>query len=78
MFLILPVRLGVVDNARRHSNDRCAGGHVVDDDGVRTEARAIADGADIVPVPDVREMTRVARMADAVVRGWTKPEAAKA
>ena len=39
---------------------------------------AIANGADIVRVHDVKEMTRVARMADAVVRGWTKPEGTKA
>ncbi|MCH7998192.1 MAG: dihydropteroate synthase [Chloroflexi bacterium] len=37
-----------------------------------TVALAIANGADIVRVHDVKEMTRVARMADAVVRGWTK------
>jgi dihydropteroate synthase len=43
-----------------------------------TVALAIANGADIVRVHDVKEMTRVARMADAVVRGWTKPEEAKA
>ncbi|MCH8919552.1 MAG: dihydropteroate synthase [Chloroflexi bacterium] len=43
-----------------------------------TVALAIANGADIVRVHDVKEMTRVARMADAVVRGWTKPEGAKA
>ena len=40
-----------------------------------TVAVAIANGADIVRVHDVREMSRVARMADAVVRGWTKSEA---
>lgn len=40
-----------------------------------TVALAIANGADIVRVHDVREMARVARMADAVVRGWTKSEA---
>ena len=43
-----------------------------------TVALAIANGADIVRVHDVKEMTRVARMTDAVVRGWTKPEEAKA
>ncbi len=43
-----------------------------------TVALAIANGADIVRVHDVKEMTRVARMADAVVRGWAKPEEAKA
>lgn len=35
-----------------------------------TVTLSIAQGADIVRVHDVREMTRVARMADAVVRGW--------
>ena len=38
-----------------------------------TVAMAIAGGADIVRVHDVREMTRVARMSDAIVRGW-RPE----
>jgi dihydropteroate synthase len=40
-----------------------------------TVALAIANGADIVRIHDVKEMSRVARMADAVVRGWTKSEA---
>lgn len=40
-----------------------------------TVALAIANGADIVRVHDVKEMSRVACMADAVVRGWTKSEA---
>ncbi|MBF6592332.1 MAG: dihydropteroate synthase, partial [Ktedonobacterales bacterium] len=35
-----------------------------------TVALSIAGGADIVRVHDVRAMARVARMADAVVRGW--------
>ena len=38
-----------------------------------TVALAIAQGADIVRVHDVREMVRVCRMTDAVVRGW-RPE----
>ena len=38
-----------------------------------TVALSIAGGADIVRVHDVREMTRVARMSDAIVRGW-RPE----
>ena len=33
-------------------------------------ALSIANGADIVRVHDVEEMVRVARMSDAVVRGW--------
>jgi dihydropteroate synthase len=38
-----------------------------------TMAIAIANGADIIRVHDVKPMARVARMADAVVRGWTPP-----
>lgn len=36
-----------------------------------TVALAIAKGADLVRVHDVREMVRVARMSDAIIRGWT-------
>ena len=35
-----------------------------------TVSLSIAGGADIVRVHDVREMVRVARMSDAVLRGW--------
>ncbi|HKB49340.1 MAG TPA: dihydropteroate synthase, partial [Ktedonobacterales bacterium] len=35
-----------------------------------TVALSIAHGADIVRVHDVGAMVRVARMADAIVRGW--------
>jgi dihydropteroate synthase len=35
-----------------------------------TVALAIANGADAVRVHDVRAMARVARMSDAIVRGW--------
>ena len=38
-----------------------------------TVAIAIANGADMVRVHDVHEMVRVARMSDAIVRGWTSP-----
>ncbi len=38
-----------------------------------TVTLAIAGGADIVRVHDVKEMSRVARMSDAIVRGW-RPE----
>ena len=38
-----------------------------------TVALSIANGADIVRVHDVKAMTRVARMTDAVVRGWEMP-----
>jgi dihydropteroate synthase len=37
-----------------------------------TVAIAIANGADIVRVHDVKEMARVAKMADAITRGWTR------
>ena len=36
-------------------------------------ALCIAGGADVVRVHDVKEMVRVARMSDAIVRGW-RPE----
>ena len=35
-----------------------------------TVAISIANGADIVRVHDVKEMARVAKMSDAIVRGW--------
>jgi dihydropteroate synthase len=35
-----------------------------------TVALGIAQGADIVRVHDVRQIARVVRMSDAVVRGW--------
>lgn len=38
-----------------------------------TVALGIAGGVDIVRVHDVKAMARVARMADAIVRGWTAP-----
>ena len=37
-----------------------------------TVALSIANGADIVRVHDVKEMARVAKMSDAVVRGWSQ------
>jgi dihydropteroate synthase len=37
-----------------------------------TVAISIANGADIIRVHDVKEMARVAKMADAVVRGWSR------
>jgi dihydropteroate synthase len=40
-----------------------------------TVALAIAGGADIVRVHDVRTMARVARMSDATVRGWSEEQA---
>lgn len=40
-----------------------------------TVALSIAGGADIVRVHDVAQMARVARMSDAIVRGWSMPDA---
>lgn len=40
-----------------------------------TVALSIAGGTDIVRVHDVKEMARVARMTDAVVRGWSQNDA---
>ena len=40
-----------------------------------TVALSVAKGADIVRVHDVKEMVRVARMSDAIVRGWKQPNA---
>ena len=40
-----------------------------------TVALSIVGGADIVRVHDVKEMARVARMTDAVVRGWSQDDA---
>ena len=37
-----------------------------------TVALSIAKGVDIVRVHDVREMVRVVRMSDAIVRGWSR------
>jgi dihydropteroate synthase len=39
-------------------------------------AIAIANGADIIRVHDVKQMAGVARMADAVARGWPPEPAA--
>ena len=36
-------------------------------------ALCIAAGADMIRVHDVKEMVRVARMSDAIVRGWRPP-----
>jgi dihydropteroate synthase len=43
-----------------------------------TVALAIANGADMVRVHDVKAMTRVARMSDAIVRGWAAGHAPSA
>ncbi len=39
-----------------------------------TVALSISGGADIIRVHDVKEMVRVSRMSDAVVRGWRPPD----
>lgn len=39
-----------------------------------TVSIAIANGADMVRVHDVKEMVQVSRMADAIVRGWPRGE----
>ena len=39
-----------------------------------TVALSIAGGADIVRVHDVKEMVRVCRMSDAIMRGWRPPQ----
>jgi dihydropteroate synthase len=41
---------------------------------IATTALAVAAGVDVVRVHDVRANTRAARMADAVIRGWTTPD----
>lgn len=40
-----------------------------------TVALSVAFGADIVRVHDVKEMARVAKMSDAVIRGWSRDDA---
>jgi len=57
-----------VGRLRQRAEDRLEGT-------AATMAIAIANGADIIRVHDVREMARVARMADAIVRPST-PEGA--
>jgi dihydropteroate synthase len=54
----------VLDNAPPH--DRVEGT-------AATVAVAIMKGVDIVRVHDVKQMVRVARMTDAIVRGWRRP-----
>ena len=67
-----PVLIGT---SRKSTIGNVLGGLPVDDrvEGTAaTVAIAIANGADIVRVHDVKEMTRVAKMADAITRGWTQ------
>ncbi|MGC8666929.1 MAG: dihydropteroate synthase [Chthonomonadales bacterium] len=66
----LPVALGT---SRKSTIGKVLGGLPVEErlEGTAaTVALAIAGGAALVRVHDVREMVRVVRMADAVVRGW--------
>jgi dihydropteroate synthase len=63
----------LIGTSRKSTIGKVLGGLPVEDrvEGTAaTMAIAIANGADIVRVHDVREMVRVARMADAIVRGW--------
>jgi dihydropteroate synthase len=67
----------LIGTSRKSTIGNVLGGLPVDDrlEGTAaTMAVAIANSADIIRVHDVKQMARVARMADAVVRGWT-PEA---
>jgi dihydropteroate synthase len=63
----------LIGTSRKSTIGKVLGGLPVEDrlEGTAaTVAIAIANGADIVRVHDVKEMARVARMSDAVVRGW--------
>jgi dihydropteroate synthase len=66
-----PVLMGV---SRKSTIGTVLGGLPPDDRLEGTAAAvalSIANGADIVRVHDVQAMARVARMTDAIVRGWT-------
>ncbi|HEV2238415.1 MAG TPA: dihydropteroate synthase [Ktedonobacterales bacterium] len=63
----------LVGTSRKSTIGKVLGGLPEDDrlEGTAaTVALSIAHGADIVRVHDVKAMARVARMADAIVRGW--------
>jgi dihydropteroate synthase len=67
----------LIGTSRKSTIGNVLGGLPIDDrvEGTAaTMAIAIANGADIIRVHDVKQMARVARIADAVVRGWTPPE----
>jgi dihydropteroate synthase len=67
------VRAILIGTSRKSTIGKVLGGLPVEDrlEGTAaTVAIAIANGADIIRVHDVKQMARVARMADAVVRGW--------
>jgi dihydropteroate synthase len=64
----------LIGTSRKSTIARVLGGAAVDErlfGTAATVALAIANGADIVRVHDVREMRQVVRLADAIVRGWT-------
>jgi dihydropteroate synthase len=64
----------LIGTSRKSTIGNVLGGLPVDDrleGSAATIAIAIANGADIVRVHDVKQMARVARMADAIVRGQT-------
>jgi dihydropteroate synthase len=68
----LPVLVGT---SRKSSIGEVLGGAPVEErlfGTAATVALAIAHGADIVRVHDVREMRDVVTVADAIVRGWTR------
>ncbi len=70
--LLRPILIGT---SRKSTIGKVLGGLPVDqrlEGTAATVAISIANGADIVRVHDVKEMARVARMADAVVRGWNQ------
>ena len=69
----------LIGTSRKSTIGKVLGGLPVEDrvEGTAaTMAIAIANGADIIRVHDIKQMARVARMADAVARGWTPEPAA--
>jgi dihydropteroate synthase len=64
----------LIGTSRKSTIGNVLGGLPVDDrlEGTAaTMAIAIANGADLIRVHDVKQMARVAKMSDAVIRGWT-------
>ena len=64
----------LIGTSRKSTIGKVLGGLPVEDriEGTAaTMAIAIANGADIIRVHDVKQMARVATMAGAVIRGWT-------
>lgn len=65
----------LVGTSRKSAIGAALGGKPVGERVLGTAAScaiAIANGADIIRVHDVREMAEVARVADAIVRGWRR------